>query len=88
MYESRQWMADVGGSCRLEEGVGMRTEAVLLVALRAAAPAERAVRSADRANMLWVKLAPGGEGRGSMASWAVVIVLDVDDAGILRAWRT
>jgi len=33
---------------------GSRTEAVLLVALRAATPAERAVRSADRANMLYV----------------------------------
>jgi hypothetical protein len=33
---------------------GSRTEAVLLVALRVAAPAERAVRSADRANMLSV----------------------------------
>lgn len=49
----RRWtsleLAGAGGGC---ETSGSRTEAVLLAALRAAAPAVRAVRSADRANML------------------------------------
>jgi hypothetical protein len=44
--------ADARGGWRPGNGVWGRTEAVLLEALRAAAPAERAVRSADRANML------------------------------------
>jgi hypothetical protein len=43
--------------------VRARTEAVLEVALRVAAPAERAERSADRANMLSVgRLGAKGEG--------------------------
>lgn len=44
-----------------------RTEAVLLVALRAVAPTERAERRADRANMMsWSWLAGCGEGRGRL----------------------
>jgi hypothetical protein len=43
------WELSAGGGV-----FGSRTEAVLLVALRVAAPAERAIRSADRANMLSV----------------------------------
>lgn len=46
--ESLKLAGAVGGN-GASEG---RTEAVLLAALRAAAPAERAVRSADRANMV------------------------------------
>jgi hypothetical protein len=44
----------LAGAMGLRRVCGSRTEAVLLEALRVAAPAERAVRSADRANMLCV----------------------------------
>ena len=48
------WMKSAGlaGAGRVVMASGGRTEAVLLAALRAAAPAVRAVRSADRANMV------------------------------------
>lgn len=45
-------LLELAGAVGLGCVAGRRTEAVLLEALRAAAPAERAVRSADRANML------------------------------------
>ena len=41
-----------GGVGWMLDGWRRRTEGVLLAALRAAAPAERAVRRADRANMV------------------------------------
>jgi hypothetical protein len=45
-------VARAGGRRRLAGLPGGRTEVVLVAALRAAAPAVRAVRSADRANMV------------------------------------
>jgi hypothetical protein len=45
---------------------GFRTEAVLLEALRVAAPAVRADRRAERANMVCCEQAQGEEGSGSM----------------------
>ena len=51
------------GGVGLGEIFGSRTEAVLEVALRVAAPAERAVRSADRANMLSVSWLGARRGR-------------------------
>ena len=43
---------EVGGAAGWNRMTGGRTEAVLLVALRVAAPIERAERKADRANMV------------------------------------
>lgn len=68
---SRAALRWIRGSSRgLRAAIGMtgrRTEAVLEVALREAAPTERAERRADRANMVsWSWLAGCGEGRGSV----------------------
>ena len=54
---------------------GRRTEDVLLVALRAVAPTERAERRADRANMVsWSWLAGCGEERGRLGLLARGVV--------------
>jgi hypothetical protein len=60
----------------LEWVSGSRTEAVLLGALRAAAPAERAVRSADRANMLSVSWL------GARREWINGVVDGGDSGGV------
>lgn len=48
----RMELSKLARAGRVVEGFRGRTEAVLLAALRAAAPAVRAVRIADRANMV------------------------------------
>jgi hypothetical protein len=53
---------------------GFRTEAVLLEALRVAAPAVRADRRAERANMACCDLAQGEEGAGR---WGLAVVVAV-----------
>jgi hypothetical protein len=77
MLQSADGPLALAGGCRLGGVFGSRTEAVLLVALRVAAPAERAVRSADRANMLsvswlgarkeWINGVVDGGDRGGVA---------------------
>ena len=58
-----------------------RTEAVLLAALRAAAPAVRAERSADRANMATCSWREGYKGEGASIGGAVVLVVVRDAVG-------
>ena len=61
--EAIDGLAELAGAVELGVACGRRTEAVLLVALRVAAQAERAVRSADRANMLSVSWLGARRGR-------------------------
>jgi hypothetical protein len=69
------------GSGRPGEACGSRTEAVLEVALRVAAPAERAERSADRANML------SGSWLGAGREW-INGVVDGGDRGAVGTHRS
>ena len=58
----------LAGAVGVDGAAGSRTWAVLLVALRAPAPTERAVRSAERANMVMAPSRRGGEG-GQLGCW-------------------
>lgn len=58
---------ELAGAVGCNGMAGRRTEAVLLAALRAVAPTERADRRADRANMMsWSWLAGCGEEEGRL----------------------
>jgi len=70
---------ELAGAVGCDGMAGRRTEAVLLAALRAAAPAVRAERRADRANMVTCSWLGGyGKARGSIGvSEAVMLVREV-----------
>jgi hypothetical protein len=70
---------ELAGAMGCRGMTGRRTEVVLLAALRAAAPAVRAERSADRANMVTCSWLGGyGEEEGSIGlAWAVMVVREV-----------
>ena len=77
MYdEATNGLPELAGAVGLGGTCGRRTEAVLLVALRVAAPAVRAVRSADRANMVSVSWL------GARAEWINGVVGGGDVGGV------